>query len=72
MGATGQHQSLISALDELDTLADGADRDTLAGLRGRLEDGRLRVLVVGEAKRGKEHSGERAAGPGGCHRPWCP
>jgi hypothetical protein len=53
VGATGQHQSLISALDELDTLADGADRDTLAGLRGRLEDGRLRVLVVGEAKRGK-------------------
>jgi hypothetical protein len=31
VGATGQHQSMISALDELDALADGADRDTLAG-----------------------------------------
>jgi small GTP-binding protein len=45
--------ALKCALDELDGLASGADRETLAGLRERLDAGRLRVLVVGEAKRGK-------------------
>jgi small GTP-binding protein len=50
---TGPHFSLTSALDQLDALADDAARETLAGLRDRLQAGRLRVLVVGEAKRGK-------------------
>jgi len=50
---TGPHASLTSALDELDALADDAAREMIAGLRDRLQAGRLRVLVVGEAKRGK-------------------
>jgi len=50
---TGPHASLASALDELDALADDAGREMIAGLRDRLQAGRLRVLVVGEAKRGK-------------------
>jgi len=50
---TGPYRSLASALDELDALADESARGTLAGLRDRLQSGRLRVLVVGEAKRGK-------------------
>jgi small GTP-binding protein len=50
---TGPRVSLTSVLDELDALADAAARETLAGLRDRLQAGRLRVLVVGEAKRGK-------------------
>ena len=53
MPATEQRHTLMSALAELDALADGSDRDTLAGLRDRLQAQRLRVLVVGEAKRGK-------------------
>jgi small GTP-binding protein len=44
---------LISVLDELTPLADGADVASLAALRDRLDSARLRVLVVGEAKRGK-------------------
>lgn len=40
-------------LDRLDDLADDADRDALAALRDRLDSARLRVLVAGEAKRGK-------------------
>jgi len=44
---------LAAALDELSGLADGGDRAALAGLRGRLEERLLRVLVAGEAKRGK-------------------
>jgi small GTP-binding protein len=50
---TGPYSSLISTLDRLDALADEADRETLAALRDRLQTGRLRVLVAGEAKRGK-------------------
>jgi small GTP-binding protein len=50
---TGPYPSLTSTLDELGTLADEPARGTLAGLRDRLQSGRLRVLVVGEAKRGK-------------------
>jgi GTP-binding protein EngB required for normal cell division len=42
-----------AALVQLDPLAVGADRDILAALRDRLASGRLRVLVAGEAKRGK-------------------
>jgi small GTP-binding protein len=44
---------LAAALDELSGLADGGDRAALGGLRDRLEERRLRVLVAGEAKRGK-------------------
>jgi small GTP-binding protein len=53
MRAIERDGALVRALDELDALASGADRETLAGLRERLGAGRLRVLVVGEAKRGK-------------------
>ena len=53
MPATEQRHTLMSALAELHALADGGDRDSLAGLRDRLQAQRLRVLVVGEAKRGK-------------------
>jgi GTP-binding protein EngB required for normal cell division len=49
---TGQQGHLLAIIDDLEALA-GADRDTLAGLRGRLRAGRLRVIVTGEAKRGK-------------------
>jgi GTP-binding protein EngB required for normal cell division len=42
-----------AALDALAELADSADRDVLAALRDRLDSARLRVLVAGEAKRGK-------------------
>jgi hypothetical protein len=44
---------LAAALDELSALAGADDRAVLAGLRGRLGEQRLRVLVAGEAKRGK-------------------
>ncbi|MBO0831727.1 MAG: dynamin family protein, partial [Actinobacteria bacterium] len=44
---------LRDALDRLDKLAEGADRDELAKVRDRLDSARLRVLVAGEAKRGK-------------------
>ena len=44
---------LSGALDRLDELADDADRPALAALRDRLDSARLRVLVAGEAKRGK-------------------
>jgi len=44
---------LLTALDELSALAGAEDRAVLAGLRGRLRERRLRVLVAGEAKRGK-------------------
>jgi len=52
MHAMGQ-MGLIDVLDRLDELADDADRTALAALRDRLDSARLRVLVVGEAKRGK-------------------
>jgi GTP-binding protein EngB required for normal cell division len=42
-----------AALDGLAELADGAGHDVLAALRDRLDSARLRVLVAGEAKRGK-------------------
>jgi small GTP-binding protein len=45
--------SIQAALDQLDELAGAADRPALAALRDRLASARLRVLVVGEAKRGK-------------------
>ncbi len=45
--------TLRSLLDRLDEVSDEAGHGTLAVLRDRLEAGRLRVLVAGEAKRGK-------------------
>jgi GTP-binding protein EngB required for normal cell division len=50
--AVGQ-SGVLEALDLLDPLSDGQDRASLAVLRERLGAARLRVLVVGEAKRGK-------------------
>ena len=50
--AVGQAGAL-AALDLLDPLSSGQDRSSLAALRARLATARLRVLVAGEAKRGK-------------------
>ena len=44
---------LMSVLDDLADVAGAQDREALAALRNRLVAARLRVLVVGEAKRGK-------------------
>jgi len=53
MGAFDHTDSLSAALDALRPLGSPADRDAIAGLRERLASHRLRVLVAGEAKRGK-------------------
>jgi GTP-binding protein EngB required for normal cell division len=45
--------ALTQALDELSALGTERDREQLAAMRDRLAGARLRVLVVGEAKRGK-------------------
>ena len=45
--------ALISALNELAALGTERDREQLVALLDRLDAARLRVLVVGEAKRGK-------------------
>jgi small GTP-binding protein len=50
--AAGQMR-LPDVLDRLGQLAGDADRTVLAALRDRLTAARLRVLVAGEAKRGK-------------------
>lgn len=44
---------LSGVFDELAELADPADRERVDGLRERLAADRIRVLVAGEAKRGK-------------------
>ena len=44
---------LDSALQELGALATGQDREQIAALHDRLSAARIRVLVAGEAKRGK-------------------
>ena len=44
---------LLAALDELSVLGSREDQAVLDALRGRLRERRLRVLVAGEAKRGK-------------------
>ena len=44
---------LADALNELAALGTARDREQLAALLGRLDAARLRVLVAGEAKRGK-------------------
>lgn len=53
MGAPDQSDPLGVALDELSLLGSAQDRESIAGLRDRLASCRLRVLVAGEAKRGK-------------------
>lgn len=53
MGRRDQADQLAVALDELSDLGSSPDREAIAGLRDRLASGRLRVLVAGEAKRGK-------------------
>jgi GTP-binding protein EngB required for normal cell division len=45
--------ALAAALDELAALGTDQDREQIAALRDRLDAARLRVLVAGEAKRGK-------------------
>jgi len=50
---TNAESALASALDQLAALGTDQDRTQLAALRDRLEAARLRVLVAGEAKRGK-------------------
>ena len=49
----GRQDTLVSALGELAALGTERDREQLAALLDRLDAARLRVLVVGEAKRGK-------------------
>ncbi|MFC0860892.1 dynamin family protein [Sphaerimonospora cavernae] len=46
-------QSLVRALERLDGRLPAPARERLAELRRRLREDRLRVLIVGEAKRGK-------------------
>jgi small GTP-binding protein len=53
VSALGQSDPLLTALAELSKLGSDDDRATLDGLCARLYEGRLRVLVAGEAKRGK-------------------
>lgn len=50
---TGREDVLDTALEELAGLGDERDREQIAALRDRLAAARLRVLVAGEAKRGK-------------------
>lgn len=53
MHTPGEPDPLLTALTELSALGDDDDRITLGTLRDRLGNDRLRVLVAGEAKRGK-------------------
>jgi GTP-binding protein EngB required for normal cell division len=50
---TNRESALASALDQLAALGTDQDREQIAALRDRLDAARLRVLVAGEAKRGK-------------------
>jgi len=50
---TNADSALASALDQLAALGTDQDRGQIAALRDRLDAARLRVLVAGEAKRGK-------------------
>ncbi|MGH3401919.1 MAG: dynamin family protein [Streptosporangiaceae bacterium] len=52
MLATGPAR-VLAALDLIEPLGTGQDRAALAALRDRLRSARLRVIVAGEAKRGK-------------------
>ncbi len=49
----GREDVLDKALEELAALGDQRDREQIGALRERLAAARLRVLVAGEAKRGK-------------------
>jgi hypothetical protein len=53
MGTLDRRAVLEQVLGELSTLAAAADRERLTELAERLRGDRLRVLVAGEAKRGK-------------------
>jgi small GTP-binding protein len=53
MRVPGEPGPLLAALTELSALGADDDRAVLDGLRHRLAERRLRVLVAGEAKRGK-------------------
>lgn len=53
MRPTDEDDVLAAALGGLSALAEPGDRAALAELRDRLRQSRLRVLVAGEAKRGK-------------------
>ena len=53
MRAFDQADPLAMALDELSVLGGELEQQALGSLRTRLADQRLRVLVAGEAKRGK-------------------
>jgi GTP-binding protein EngB required for normal cell division len=50
---TNADSALADALDELAALGSAGDREQIAAVRDRLDAARLRVLVAGEAKRGK-------------------
>jgi predicted GTPase len=50
---TDEPDAVRAAMAELSALGRHEDRATLDTLRDRLHEGRLRVLVTGEAKRGK-------------------
>jgi GTP-binding protein EngB required for normal cell division len=50
---TNAESALADALDELAALGSAGDREQIAAVRDRLDAARLRVLVAGEAKRGK-------------------
>jgi ribosome biogenesis GTPase A len=65
---------LADALNELAALGTARDREQLAALLDRLDAARLRVLAVGEAKRGKSTLinallGRRLRRPRGSPRP---
>lgn len=53
MRVPDESDPLLTALTELAVLGGDDDRVALDTLRGRLTERRLRVLVAGEAKRGK-------------------
>ncbi|MFB9831920.1 dynamin family protein [Actinoallomurus acaciae] len=53
MDAMDRRAVLFGVLDGLAELADPGDRERIDGLRERLAADRIRVLVAGEAKRGK-------------------
>ncbi len=53
MGKQDRRAALLQVLDDLSVMAGRADRERIAELADRLAADRIRVLVAGEAKRGK-------------------
>jgi small GTP-binding protein len=53
MHAPGRDDALAAALANVSQLGTGRDREHLAAVRDRISAQRLRVLIAGEAKRGK-------------------